>query len=228
MRNLTPWAAICGLAIAAQLPARADTVDTFTFTQPVWYQVPPGDYTYSDGYYVADPSSTPDPGGVLSGTFTGTVDSTGRIQLADLSAFSATYSDSAFGTGDTQGLADLALFSYDTQGGAGSLDFDFNFNGATGYCVGAAVVLDALCTNDLTAVYPAGAVGALFNIGTDGHLAAALSFTAPTVTLVSSVTMPLAVPEPSTPMLLATGVAVLLELSMVREHRRSRARRFPT
>ena len=66
----------------------------------------------------------PDLGGVLVGSFTGTVEADGLIQLADLTSFTVIYSDSAAPDAFVAHTVHaLQLFSYDTNGGPSSFDF---------------------------------------------------------------------------------------------------------
>ena len=99
MRKLVPtmaaicvlgMAAICvlGMAIGGAFPSRAATIDTFDFTQVGWVQVA----SFIGGTVTG---SVPDPGGILSGSFTGTVEPSGLIELGDLTSFSDTYFNSA-------------------------------------------------------------------------------------------------------------------------------------
>jgi hypothetical protein len=160
----------------------ATTVDTFSFTQ--------------GGYTIAGTSTVV---GTLSGTFTGTVDSNGFIELADLSNFSDTFTVvlgnlSAVGVLD---LTSLSLFSFNAQSpiDSGSLDFE-NQPGSGALCVGAAAAFSSCGgTGSRGAV-----AGGSFNYFTDE---------APVVTLVSSSITgdPIAsgVPEPSTWAMMVLG-----------------------
>jgi hypothetical protein len=183
-------ALLAALAGVAFLPsnAAATTIDTFSFSQDFW---------------VYQPASTLD-GGRLLGTFTGRVESSGLIELADLTAFSATRTTPI--TSDVT-LSDLRFFSFDTTGGASALDYITQLGPASGghtTCVGAAATFDATCN-------PGGANPS----GTRGVLRSAASPTflftthAPVITLVSSVEIPdppSEVPEPATLTLLGTGL----------------------
>ena len=117
--RLTP--AMAFLFVAAFLPfaASASTVETFSFTQ--------------SGYSF----------GKITGTFTGTLELDGSVQLADLTAFSAN-----FGQTDYYSLQDLKLFSImpSTHGPNSSLDlFASITTGVPGsICVGAAAAF-GLC-----------------------------------------------------------------------------------
>ena len=73
-----------GLATVVINSAAAATVDTFGFSQVGWTT-----------YLANDPTTTPDPGGRLEGTFIGTVEPSGLIQLNDLNSFTALYVDFA-------------------------------------------------------------------------------------------------------------------------------------
>ena len=108
-----------------------------------------------------DPTTTPDPGGRLEGTFIGTVEPSGLIQLNDLNSFTALYVDFAAPGGFVNmGLGDLTLFSFDVGGGSSTLDF-----AGIVACVGAAVGLDGDCNANFTLTYQPGANGAVFLSG---------------------------------------------------------------
>ncbi|RBP02539.1 putative secreted protein with PEP-CTERM sorting signal [Roseiarcus fermentans] len=182
-------------AFAAAGVARAATIDVFDFTQVGWAlaSVDPTTRAVSVGAAV--------PGGVLSGSFTGVVGARGLIDLADLSAFSATFSDTR---GDTirQTLMSTTLFSYDTTGGAPSLAIG-GIGGREQTCVGDGVALAAGCSQNFDIVYPSGILGAaLFPLGPY-----AVTMDLPTVTLVSSTP---AVPEPPTVALVLSALAAAL------------------
>jgi PEP-CTERM motif len=146
----------------------------------------------------------------LSGTFTGTVEANGLIQVGDLSAFSM-----ADGGGVvTWSLSELQLFSFDTITGASSLDImvgrPYGSNQMrTVACVGAAAALSPNCNPPGTPTGDAGyeeeelAPGLAFQVST----------TPPLVTLISSVTADpppaSSVPEPASILLLASGLAGL-------------------
>ena len=78
-------AAVCLARAASGLVlAHAATIETFTFTQGGW-AVATLNQVYSIG--------AADPGAVLTGSFTGTVEPSGLIELSDLTAFSDVFSD---------------------------------------------------------------------------------------------------------------------------------------
>ncbi|MGH9445224.1 MAG: PEP-CTERM sorting domain-containing protein [Terriglobia bacterium] len=215
-----------GLAGTFVPSAQAATIDTFDFTQTGWANV--GGIVSvngSDTYVVG----SPDPGGMLTGSFTGTAEPDGYIELNDLTAFSATYTDDADPTGmavPSLNSNDLTLFSFNTAGGNSSLDFADN-GGVTirpAACTGAAASLDVDCT-DLVALNPAGTNGVFF-LRPQG-LRVAFLFTAslPSVSLAGSVTTPppTAAPEPSS--FLLTGIS-LLGLALVMRRRPARTSVF--
>src|SRR5579863_1085915 len=120
--RLIPAMALFLIAAYPPSHAGASTVETFSFTQ--------------GGY----------PAGTLTGTFTGTLELDGSIQLADLTAFSTSY---AVNLGPPQGmeidsysLPDLKLFSFmpGTNGPNSTLDFFAGITTGTpgSICAGAA------------------------------------------------------------------------------------------
>lgn len=119
-------AAFSVAAILAPPIAKASTIDTFSFTQ--------------SGYTG---------GGTLTGSFTGTVETNGYIELSDLSAFNATLTVPTI-AGTSIGyfyLTNLKLFSIlpGPNGPNSSLDFYAQTSGiAQNVCVGAAAAFD-LC-----------------------------------------------------------------------------------
>jgi hypothetical protein len=142
--------------------------------------------------------------GTLSGTFTGTLNGLGQWQASDLSALSLTFSyPSLQGTvsGSVGGLADLSLFSFNTDQ-ASDLTI-LEQQGDTATCVGAAATLSPVCNP--AGLNPAGTLGAAivqgFVIGETTQ--------APVVTLVSSVTSAPSVPEPSTWAMMLLGFGAL-------------------
>ena len=201
MRKLAPaMAAVCilGMANGGPFPGRAATIDTFDFTQVGWIEVA----SFLGGTVSG---SVPDPGGILSGSFTGTVEPSGLIELGDLTSFSDTYFDLANPGGiGLNSLFNLSLFSYNTTGGASSLDIAGSFGQLFAACVGAAVPLDGFCTSNFQLFYPPGTNGAIVVLARSP-----VEFTSnrPVITLVSSVTTPPAVPEPSTVSMLMTFLA---------------------
>jgi hypothetical protein len=179
-------ATACGFALAG-VPARSATIDTFAFMQLGWGA---SDNT-AEGLTVG----AADPGGILQGTFTGTVEPNGLILLADLTAFSDSYSDSAAKGIVGMGLADLTVFAYDATDGSGGLDMAGTY-GKNQTCEGNAVPTTPDCNGSGSVVYTAGIDGAIFRAGLP--LPSLLTLDQPAVTLVSSVTTPVPViPEPS-------------------------------
>jgi PEP-CTERM motif len=168
--------ALAGLATAAP----AAVIDTFSFSN-------------SSGW---DRN-----GNSFSGSFTGSVEASGLIELSDLSAFQIT---GIFGfdipfSGNS--LSDLAFFNYDTGGGASSLGFIYTIPpiGILGapltVCSGAPSVLSLACSFGGNNPATTRAV-ILFSVG--------LAFT-PDLTNVTLVP----VPEPSTLAMLLIGFAGL-------------------
>ena len=158
----------------------ASTIDTFNFTQNGW--------------------NVSGSAGVLTGSFTGTVEADGLIEAQDVSSFSAQL---ALSNGETifyHYLAPLAagespFFSYAVDGGASSLDF-IATNGVTpNLCEGAAAPL------------------ACGSPGTDFGFVAGFGGTMDqvTLTLVSSVTSaPItAAPEPGSAAIAGLGFLLL-------------------
>ena len=132
------------LALGATLvssAASAVTIDTFDFTLSGWTRPIPHEAPVAD------------PGASLTGSFTGVVepDALGTIALGDLTAFSASFTDSegfAIGGATLQsGLSTLTSFRYETLGGAGTLSFGQLGNAEKGNaCVGFFTFLsDAAC-----------------------------------------------------------------------------------
>jgi hypothetical protein len=168
--------ALAGLATAAS----AAVVDTFSFSNlSGWNQ-------NFDGF---------------SGSFTGSVEATGRIESNDLSAFQIMGNSVLFQGSNS--LSNLAFFSYDTGGGASSLGFIDMFPAVIigfpiAVCSGAPAILSLACnpggTNPAStlASIPLGALG---------------TPDLTSVTLVSSVNTN--VPEPSTWAMMLVGFAGL-------------------
>ena len=182
-------------AILVSSAASAVTVDTFNFT-------------LSTGWTRPNPPGAPvaDPGASLVGSFVGVVepDPLGTIALGDLTAFSASFTDSeGFGIGGVtleSGLSTLSSFRYETLGGAGTFSFGQLGNADKGNaCVGFFTFLsDAGCAF-FQPLFP-GANAFILTAGVQYGSTVDL----PTITLVSSVTTP--VPEPGSWALFGIGV----------------------
>lgn len=207
------------LALGATLissAASAVTVDTF-------------DFTLSTGWMRPVPHEAPvvDPGAALVGSFVGVVESDplGTIALGDLSAFSASFTDSegfAIGGSSLQsGLSTLTSFRYETLGGAGTLSFGQALATDKGSaCVGFfAFLSDATCEFRAQEFLGANALiqGAAEPYGFTADL--------PTITLVSSVTTPPAVPEPGTWVLFGLGGLSLAFIGRRKDRTEWRSRR---
>ncbi len=152
-----PAAAVALMTAALALPAsQAGAIDTFTFSQVGWTSVILNAPTMST-------AGASDPGAILTGSFTGTVESNGLIELGDLTSFSAFYQDSAAGQSFVAAspLA-LDLFSYNINGGNSSLDFAVEGgSGVSEACAGAAASLDPACLDVRFVPNPAGTNGAV-------------------------------------------------------------------
>lgn len=202
LRTLGAIAAVASLTTALSATARADTIDTFTFTEGNW-----SSYTVGGG--VGSPQSS----ATLTGSFTGLVEPDGFIEQKDLSAFNVEFTNNGTPFADL-GLGDLTLFSYDVNGGASSLDFAGLSGASHNICIGAATALDANCTLDFNVAYPAGTVGVV----EAALLPDFVSPDFPSITLQSSITpvMPVTAPaptatapEPASAILLLTGAALV-------------------
>jgi hypothetical protein len=189
MRRFLLIAAVGGFVLAGA-PARSATIDTFAFTQLGWGLAE----ITSEGLTIG----AADPGGILTGTFTATVEPDGLILLADLTAFSDSYSDSAAKGIIGMGLADLTVFGYDVTEGSGSLDTAGTY-GKDQTCEGNAVPTSPNCSGSGTIVYTTGFDGAIFRAGLP--LPSLLTLDQAAVTLVTAPTT--TVPEPSELSLLA-------------------------
>jgi hypothetical protein len=167
--------------LAANWPAAAKTVDTFDFTDSSdWFEISAG---------VAVPADI-----TVTGSFTGTVEADSHIEQADLANFFVS------GLIDFTKV-DLILFSYDTIGGASSLDIIAQASLNTYMCVGASATLSMTCNPLGENPFNARAV---FAVGSSGAFAYTTDF--PKITLVSTIT---SIPEPSTWAMLAVGFAAI-------------------
>lgn len=167
--------ALAGLATAAS----AAVIDTFSFSNPSGWNAP------INGF---------------SGSFTGSVEASGLIELSDLSAFQII--GGVFGGSS---LSNLAFFDYDTGAGASSLGFINTLPAPIGVfsvtvCSGAPSVLSLACSNG--GGNPVSTRAAIV-IGDSVVFTPDLT----TVTLVSSVST--SVPEASTWAMMLVGFAGL-------------------
>ncbi|HEY1300290.1 MAG TPA: hypothetical protein VGF07_07315 [Stellaceae bacterium] len=192
MRGTLMIAAAVGGLVFAGAPARSAVVDTFAVTQSGWAATE----ITAEGLTLG----AADPGGILTGTFTATVEPNGLILLADLTAFSDSYSDSAAKGILSVGLADLTSFFYDPTEGSGSLQVAGTF-GKDQTCEGNAVQNTPDCSGDESIIYAAGIDGAIFRAGLP--LPSLLTIDAPEITLVSSTPAPVVPEPPSLPLLAA-------------------------
>jgi hypothetical protein len=168
--NLCAAAILIGMMMGPAI-AKGSAIDTFSFTE--------------SGYTG---------GGTLTGSFTGTVEANGYIELGDLSAFNATFTVPT-SVGEATGLfylTDLQLFSVlpASDGPNSSLDFYAQTPGlAQNVCVGAAAAF-GLC----------GAGGNFAGIGNTIGVGDASTPNFPILQLVSSVPSnpPAIAPEPVT------------------------------
>ncbi len=180
----------------ACLPAQATTIDTFDFLiNPIGGDPATGWYSVSN-----PPVRT---GTFLVGSFSGVVEANGFIELGDLQSFSTSLY-ALEGTTSAAAPSALSLFSYDTAGGASSLDFVTNSHYFI--CVGAAATLDPKC-GAATVPYPVNTTADAL-IGPpaiDQGYTYAIS--RPLITLVGSTTIPSTpVPSPTPLPLLAGGL----------------------
>jgi PEP-CTERM motif len=182
-RFLSVIMSLTTLALAGYAaPVRSAVIDTFSFSDTTGWQSPPG-----------IPSSS------ITGTFAGTVESDGLINLGDLTDFNISAFhpfDGPFGGG----LAGLSFFSYNTTADPGTLGFVWH-NTFFIACMGAPVGLSPSCNpviqNSPTAHAVLLAGGAPIDFTTNF----------PTITLVSSVNT--TAPEPSTWAMMLVGFAGL-------------------
>ena len=204
MRRFVLAIAAACLAGAANglVPAHGATVDTFTFTQGGWAAA-----TLNQ---VFTPAAA-DPGAVLTGSFTGTVEPSGLIELSDLTAFSDVFSDTLHPNGvQVQNLEITSLFSFNTAGGNSSLTIAGYYLDTGQSCVGSAVAFDSNCTGYSDFAYAAGINGSLFSGPFFPRL---VTFEQPIVTLVSSVTTSpttVAAPELPSSVLFLSGLVGML------------------
>jgi hypothetical protein len=111
------------LSLAAVRYTRAATIDTYDFTQ--------GGYTFNGSVFLT---------GVLTGSFTGAVESSGFIEITDLSSIEVTFTTTIALEGVIQffGFGPATFFSFDAAQGPGSLDFETGIsNTKSVICVGA-------------------------------------------------------------------------------------------
>ena len=154
-----------GLASLAPCIAQADTVNTYDFRIDGWTIFPRGQ---------------PDSSSILTGSFTAVVEPNGLIEQADLKSFTAKFSPYLF----SWTLSDLSLFSFNTNGGASSLDFVVGVRPEeVGTCVGAAALFAADCTIGFEEFPPS---GTLASIVVGNHFLTETSSTQPTIALESS------------------------------------------
>lgn len=189
MRRVTATLSFA-IALASIAPCGADaaTVDTYDFSVGDWSLLLNG-----------SPENE-----VLTGSFTGVVEPSGLIELADLTSFSATYAASSWG------LADLSLFSFDTNEGASSLDVEAGAQPHVfGVCVGAAASLAANCTTNFLNLPPIGTSASYVA----NEIPVEVSSAQPTITLESSINTPI----PGTLSLIVPG---LLAFALFEWHRR--------
>jgi hypothetical protein len=169
---------------------RAGTIDTFDFTEAGFFQ-----FDAQTGTVGAS-----EPGIALTGSFSGTVESDGLIEPDDLNSFQVFFTSDTFEVG-SESLTNLTLFSFDTNGGASTLDFAGSSASPMNICMGAAVPFSPQCTSDFTIFYPAGTFSA---VESDG-VPATISMDQPQITLVSSITTN-PTPEPRLTFLLTLGL----------------------
>jgi hypothetical protein len=188
-RRRTWLAAILTMAGAAEM--HASIMDTYSFIQT--------------GYQHSGDLAP----GILTGSFTGIVEDSGLIELADLQSFTAT-----FWAGSMWTTTDPVFFSFDTNPGAGASTLGFAAYPAYGdICVGAPA---AFAFGDCHAAPPSQPVtGSFLGFFTD---------VLPTVELISSTTTgppaQSSVPEPSDALLLGLGLCGLACIRLPVRHQR--------
>lgn len=180
-------AAVLGTAILGSQTAQGSTIDTFNLVETGW-----------DAYSIITGVGPANPNGLLTASFSGSVEADGFIALADLSAF--VLSSNITGEPQTINLAGISLFSYNVNGGTGSFDFAGTSTRGNEVCLGAAVGLDGACNLQFQAGYPGGTRA----IAEFGGGPAGISFNAPEITLVSST-----VPEPGSLSLIGVALTLL-------------------
>ena len=192
------------LAILGTSPAaRAATIDTFSFTQGDW-----SDFFQGTG------TLAPITNGILTGSFTGIVEPGGFIELTDLSSLTVAFTSPHLSTEEI--LASTTLFSYDTNGGASSLDIA-GPQGLPTICVGAAATLAAGCTLGFHETFPVGTKGDVEFGG-----AFLVSPDLPVITLESSVTTnPAVTPEPQSTVFVSLALVALVLMHSRRKTRRT-------
>jgi len=204
-KHTIPALAVIATALGLQT-AYGTTIDTFSFTEQGWL------YTVGLGGTIQ--TGAADPGGMLTGTFTGTVEPSGFIQQSDLTSFSAEYTDSA-GVVIKQKI--VTFFSYNVDGGGSSLSFS-GYRFQPGFCVGQTIFLLLDCNNIYT--YPPGTNGVVAFISYPAVVTTGL----PVVTLLGQTTL-LPPPPPLTPVsepasLGLVGAALVGSGTVLRRRRR--------
>jgi hypothetical protein len=202
--------AVAGYLTLAALAARAANIDTFTFTETGFTEV-----KFLPMGQIQAGAARPDVR--LTGSFTGTLEQSGFMDLADLSAFTVTTSTADFVVTETLNL--VGFFSFNVNGGSSSFGLAGILSGVIP-CLGPAVTAAPVCNGNLAIFYPPGTFAAII-VDADPEF---ISSSQPVITLVSSVNTATAqAPEPAS--FLLTG-AVLVAAGLVRWRRRSALRRI--